>query len=272
RLARGIQALRMVLARWRAPPGPLPFSTREAGGPTFPRRATRRRLGTISRNSSSLLPARSICTFDKPVTLPPGRERLVTRPAATGSVPKATTIGMVDVACFTGAAALSAGTMTSTLRRTNSAATSAKRSGRPSAQRYLIVTVRPSIQPSSPKRRTKASVHGRQTDAAAAPRRPMVGTFPGCCAVAASGHAAAAPPSSVMTLRRFIQSPRRRGRATSDERCESLKINMFPMPCGLVAAWAAQHERFEGGHTAVWTRYVVVGDLDRGEVAALRPG
>ena len=44
------------------------------------------------------------------------------------------------------------------------------------------------------------------------------------------------------------------------------------MPCGLVAAWAAQHERFEGGHTAVWTRYVVVGDLDRGEVAALRPG
>src|SRR5262249_2005884 len=66
--------------------------------------------------------------------------------------------------------------------------------------------------------------------------------------------------------------PRRRGRATSDERCESLKINMFRMPCGLVAAWAAQHERFEGGHTAVWTRYVVVGDLDRGEVAALRPG
>src|SRR5262249_2483728 len=53
---------------------------------------------------------------------------------------------------------------------------------------------------------------------------------------------------------------------------ESLKINMFRMPCGLVAAWAAQHERFEGGHTAVWTRYVVVGDLDRGEVAALRPG
>src|SRR5215468_1144900 len=67
----------------------------------------------------------------------------------------------------------------------------------------------------------------------------------------------------------ITRSPRRRGRATSDERCESLKINMFRMPCGLVAAWAAQHERFEGGHPAVWTRYVVVGDLDRGEVAAL---
>jgi CheY-like chemotaxis protein len=31
-----------------------------------------------------------------------------------------------------------------------------------------------------------------------------------CCARAASGHAAAAPPSSVMNSRRFIQSPRRR--------------------------------------------------------------
>src|SRR5262249_45103704 len=93
-----------------------------------------------------------------------------------------------------------------------------------------------------------------------------------CRARAASGQAAAAPPASVMKSRRFIfrliQSPRRRGQQTSDERCESLKINIFWMPCGLVAAWAAQHERFEGDHTAVWTRYVVVGDLDRGEVAA----
>jgi hypothetical protein len=38
----------------------------------------------------------------------------------------------------------------------------------------------------------------------------MVGSFPDCCARAASGHAAAALPSSVMNLRRFIRSPRRR--------------------------------------------------------------
>ena len=31
----------------------------------------------------------------------------------------------------------------------------------------------------------------------------MVGSLPGCCARAVSGHAAA-PPSSVMNLRRFI--------------------------------------------------------------------
>ena len=37
----------------------------------------------------------------------------------------------------------------------------------------------------------------------------------GCCARAASGHAAAAPPSSVMNSRLFTRSPRRRGRARS---------------------------------------------------------
>src|SRR6516165_9736443 len=35
----------------------------------------------------------------------------------------------------------------------------------------------------------------------------------GCCARPAVGHAAAAPPSSVMNSRRFTRSPRRRGRA-----------------------------------------------------------
>jgi ABC transporter substrate binding protein len=37
----------------------------------------------------------------------------------------------------------------------------------------------------------------------------MVGSLPACCARAASGHAAAAPPKSVMKSRRFIRSPRR---------------------------------------------------------------
>jgi hypothetical protein len=36
-----------------------------------------------------------------------------------------------------------------------------------------------------------------------APKNPMVGIFAGCCARAASGHAAAAPPSSVMNARRL---------------------------------------------------------------------
>ena len=107
-------------------------------------------------------------------------------------------------------------TITSTFSRTNSAAISAPRSGRPPSQRYSIAMVRPSIQPSLRIRSTKAAVHGLQLDASA-PRNPMIGSLPACCARATSGHAAATPPSSVMNSRRltfaFIRSPRRRGRA-----------------------------------------------------------
>jgi hypothetical protein len=101
---------------------------------------------------------------DKPVTLPPGRDRLATRPAATGSVPRATMMGMVDVACFTTTAALSAVTITSTLRRTNSSAISPMRSGRPSAQRYSIVTVRAALDPAELAKSLNEGVDPRPPD------------------------------------------------------------------------------------------------------------
>jgi hypothetical protein len=124
--------------------------------------ANRRRPGTTSRKSSSRFPARSVNWTDRPVTLPPGRARLATSPLPTGSAAAPKTIGMTDVACFaarTGSAECVQ--MTSTLSRTNSATMSAKRSVRPAAQRYSITTVRPSIQPSSRSRCTKASVDSR---------------------------------------------------------------------------------------------------------------
>jgi len=96
--------------------------------------------------------------------------------------------------------------MTSTLSRMNSAAISAKRSSRPSAQRYSIAMVRFSIQPSSRSLCTKASVEALSNDALFAHRTPIVGSLPACCARAASGHAAAAPPSSVMKSRRLTPS------------------------------------------------------------------
>jgi hypothetical protein len=111
------------------------------------------------RRSSSRLAARSVCWSDKPVTLPPGRARLATRPLPTGSPATANTIGITDVACLAATTgAVAPVTMTSTLGRTNSAAISAKRSYRPSAHRYSIATVRPSIQPSWRSRCTKAVV------------------------------------------------------------------------------------------------------------------
>jgi hypothetical protein len=63
---------------------------------------------------------------------------------------------MTDVTCLTALMAVPDVTMTSTLSRANSFAISVKRSVRPSAHRYSIAAVRPSIQPSSFNRRTNA--------------------------------------------------------------------------------------------------------------------
>src|SRR5258708_14150529 len=109
---------------------------------------------------------------------------------------------MTDVTGFTPASTPPAVSMTSTLSRTNSAAISAARSRLPPAQRYSIATVRPSIQPSSASRRTKAAVQALHAEDVAPPKIPTVGSF-ACCADAASGHAAAAPPSSDINARRF---------------------------------------------------------------------
>jgi len=71
------------------------------------------------------LPASSRDCCDNPVTLPPGRARLAIQPVPTGSLASANRMGIVDVVRFTSASAAPDVTMTSTLRRTNSAAISA---------------------------------------------------------------------------------------------------------------------------------------------------
>ena len=82
------------------------------------------------------------------MTLPPGRARLSTRPASTGSSPTPTiTMGIVLVA-FLAARIIRvppATTMISTLRRTSSAASSGSRSSFPSANRYSMAMFCPSM-------------------------------------------------------------------------------------------------------------------------------
>jgi hypothetical protein len=86
---------------------------------------------------------------------------VATKPVPTGSPDTAKTIGMTEVACFIAMASLlEVVTMTSTFCCTNSAAISATRSGRPSAQRCSIVMVRPSTQPRARRRCKKAAVFG----------------------------------------------------------------------------------------------------------------
>jgi hypothetical protein len=50
--------------------------------------------GDHGAQEPSRFAARSVCWIERPVTLPPGRDRLATRPAPTGSPAAAKTIGI----------------------------------------------------------------------------------------------------------------------------------------------------------------------------------
>ena len=62
-------------------------------------------VGTSSCSSSSRFGPSSTVNEVTPVTLPPGRLRLATRPTSTGSPPIAKTIGIVVVAALAASAA-----------------------------------------------------------------------------------------------------------------------------------------------------------------------
>ena len=68
--------------------------------PADRRSPTRASLGTASLSISSLFVFSSVDKPESPVTLPPGRARLATRPAPTGSPEFTITMGMVVVAFF----------------------------------------------------------------------------------------------------------------------------------------------------------------------------
>ena len=61
--------------------------------------------GTSSCSNSSPFDATSVPKLVTPVTLPPGRFRLATRPSWTGSEPTSKTTGMVVIAAFAASAA-----------------------------------------------------------------------------------------------------------------------------------------------------------------------
>ncbi len=86
----------------------------------------------------------------KPVALPPGRARLSTKPAPTGSPTTGNTIGTVRVACSNGATVeLPWARMTSGASAANSAACLRISAALAVAQRVSIRTLRPMVQPNS---------------------------------------------------------------------------------------------------------------------------
>src|SRR5262245_46486302 len=95
------------------------------------------------------------------------------------------TMGIAAVACLknrvdTGPAE----TITSTLRRTSSAASAGRRSGFPSAYRHSMTMLFPSTYPRSRRPCRNASLRAGLVVGKLATRYPIRGTFVGCCAAA----------------------------------------------------------------------------------------
>jgi hypothetical protein len=119
----------------------------------------------------------------------------------TGSPAAAITIGMSLVACFTACTAgVCDATITSGVSRTSSCAKPGSRLRFPPPERTSTVRFCPSTYPRScsPCLNTRKKKSLLPTT-----RIPMRGS---ACARAASGHAAAAPPSSDMNSRRFMSN------------------------------------------------------------------
>ena len=115
--------------------------------------ANRTALGSSSSISPSRLAASSELSEVIPVTLPPGRLKLVTSPISTGSVPTLKTTGIDMVAALAASAVdvLPGVTITATRRPTRSAISSATRVLSLYAKRNSTPTLRPSTKPVSPR-------------------------------------------------------------------------------------------------------------------------
>src|SRR5687768_4893770 len=102
-------------------------------------------LDPLSLSDSRRLPDNTAATLVNPVMLLPGRARLSTSPAATGSVTPITIIGIVLAAFLAArAAAVEEVTSTATLSRTISSTSARNRSNLLSADRYSITMFLPS--------------------------------------------------------------------------------------------------------------------------------
>src|SRR5262245_23045702 len=193
------------VADWIAPNCPLPdavLTSRSA--------ATRITPGAICLSNSTQCPPSAYSNKRKPVVFPPGRARLSTRPALTGSTMLTKTIGTVRVVCCAAATAtVPLATITSGASAANSAAYLRTLSASPAPQRWSIRKLRPTVQPNSCKPCANAArrVGSCGSSAPVDRRTPTRRTRSACCARAASGHAATEPAITWMKSRRLMQPP-----------------------------------------------------------------
>ena len=132
--------------------------------------------GMVSLSISTRLPANSEAMLVTPVTLPPGRARLATMPAQRDHAMPINDWDIFDDFGSVGCAGPIENDIT--LRRTNSAARSGKRSNLPSAYRFSVMMFLPSTYPALRSVCSSASIWGAGTFA----RMPIRRIFPACWA------------------------------------------------------------------------------------------
>ena len=173
----------------------------------FQKTAIRARRGTNARSNSSRFASESRVCLLRPVTLPPGRDRLPT--ISSRSATETIRTGRVRVARFNAnAAGEPNATMRSTFSPTSSAAKAGKRSPRPSADRYSIRRFRPSTYPNSrtPARRAARSAAFSSADADSnIPTRQILAS---CRAIAGKRVVSQTPETHATNVRRSITNSR----------------------------------------------------------------
>ena len=150
------------------------------------RSPTRASLGTASLSISNLFVFSSGANLESPVTLPPGRARLATKPAPTGSPALVITIGIVVVALLAANAGRSRCDHDQINLETNQLRRKLTLGGHSfsSANRYSMLIFFPSIHPSLLSSCRNASTRTAIPEAVLGSRKPMRKTFPACCASA----------------------------------------------------------------------------------------
>ena len=136
---------------------------------------------------------------------PQGGARLATNPFPTGSLSWNMTMGIVTVASLARRVDIEPPvTITSTLRRTSSAASAGTRSSFPSAYRCSMTMFFPSTYPSSRRPCRNASMRAALAEGEAGVRNPIRGTFFDCCASAGWSKLRDRIASNTETIFRFI--------------------------------------------------------------------
>ena len=174
-------------------------------------------VGATSRRISTHLVAIENSKRVNPVAFAPGCAKLVMNPCPTGSLTLANMMGTLFVVLSAAASAAVPSVMTTSGDvSTNSAAYLRRRVSSPSVQRYSRSIFRFTIHPSACRPDSSAWRSSRACGSLSGItiKSPIRRIRAGCCARAASDHAAGAPPSIVMNSRRLIASPEAQDKAS----------------------------------------------------------